>query len=448
MSHSLPDLSRALIEAATRAGADSADVLARQGTSVSIDVRGGTLEQAERSEGFEIGLRVLIGKRQACVSGSDARREGLAMMAERAVAMAREAPEDPWIGLAERDQLSARRDAEGLEMVDPAGEPSPEALKEAAIRTEAAALSQAGISQVSTASAAYGESEVFMAATNGFEGGYRRSSHSLACVAIAGTGAAMERDHDSDFRIFASDMRSPEEIGERAALRALERQGASAPKTGSYPVLFDERISGSLIGHLLSAANGMAVARGSSFLRNSLGQQVLPAGLSLTEDPLRPRATSSRPFDAEGLQTGPRDIIRDGVLTGWTVDLATARKLGVDPTANAARGLTSPPSPSNWNIELTPGTATRDELIAQMGTGLLVTSMIGSTINPDTGDYSRGASGFWIENGQIARAVNECTIAGNLREMLSRILPANDARPWASMRVPSLLVEGMTLAGS
>lgn len=448
MSHSLPDLSQALLQAATRAGADSADVLARQGTSVSIDVRGGTLEQAERSEGFEIGLRVLIGKRQACVSGSDARGEGLAMMAERAVAMAREAPEDQWIGLAEPEQLATRRDAAGLEMYDPAGEPSPEAMKEAAIRTEEVALAQKGISQVSTASAAYGESEVYLAASNGFEGGYRRSSHSLACVAIAGTGAAMERDHDSDFRIFASDMRSAEEIGERAARRAVERMGATAPKTGTYPVLFDERVAASLIGHLLSAANGMAVARGSSFLRNALGETVLPEGLSLTEDPLRPRGTSSRPFDAEGLQTAPRDIVRDGVLTGWTVDLATARKLGVSPSANAARGLTSPPSPTNWNIELTPGSASQAELISQMGTGLLVTSMIGSTINPDTGDYSRGASGFWIENGQIARPVNECTIAGNLRDMLGRIIPANDARPWASMRVPSLLVEGMTLAGN
>ena len=446
--HDLKDLSRVLLDAARAAGATDADVIARQGTSVSIDVRGGKLEQAERAEGFEIGLRVLVGKRQACVSGSDARGEGLAMMAERAVAMAKEAPEDPWIGLAEPGQLSTRRDATGLEMVDPEGEPAPEAMKEAAMRAEAAALAVAGISQVSTASAAFGASDVWMAASNGFEGGYARSSHSLSCVAIAGTGEAMERDHDGDFRVYAADMRTPEDIGARAAERALARQGASAPKTGSYPVLYDERVASSLIGHLLSAANGAAVARGSSFLRKALGEVVLPEGLSLTEDPLRPRGPSSRPFDAEGLTVAPRDIIRDGVLTGFTVDLATARKLGVAPTGNAARGLSSPPSPATWNIELTPGETDREGLMAQMGTGLLVTSLIGATINPDTGDYSRGASGFWVENGQIVRAVNECTIAGNLRDMLARILPANDARPWAGARVPSLLVEGMTLAGS
>ncbi|PJE31147.1 peptidase PmbA [Pseudooceanicola marinus] len=444
----LTALSHALLDAARKAGADDADVVARQGTSVSIDIRGGALEQAERAEGFEIGLRVLLGKRQACVSGSDARREGLEMMAERAVAMAREAPEDPWIGLAEPGQLSARRDAEGLEMYDPAGEPDPEALKEAAVRAEAAALAVEGISQVSTASAAYGESDIRMLASNGFEGGYRRSSHSLACVAIAGEGERMERDHDSDGRIFAADMRDAEEIGRRAAERALARQGARAPKTGAYPVLYDERVAASLIGHLIGAVNGQAVARGSSFLRDALGEAVLPDALSLTEDPLRPRGGQSRPFDAEGLAVAPRDIIHQGMLTGFTVDLATARKLGVAPTGNAARGLSAPPSPSTWNLELTPGAQTREELIAEMGTGLLVTSLIGSTINPNTGDYSRGAAGFWIENGEIRHPVHECTIAGNLRDMLRALRPANDARPWASLRVPSLLVEGMTLAGS
>ncbi|MDP5346890.1 MAG: TldD/PmbA family protein, partial [Paracoccaceae bacterium] len=248
-------------------------------------------------------------------------------------------------------------------------------------------------------------------------------------------------------RIFQADLRSPEDIGQSAGRRAVERQGARKPKTGTYPVLFDERISSSLIGHLLAASNGSAIARGSSWLLGALGQPVLPDHLSLIEDPLRPRATASRPFDAEGLPTQRRAIVQDGILTGWTLDLATARKLGMQSTANAARGASAPPSPSNWNVALTQGSASRDDLIRDMGTGLLVTSMIGSTINPNTGDYSRGASGLWIENGQIAYPVNECTIAGNLRDMLRRIIPANDARLHLSRVVPSLLVEGMTLAG-
>jgi PmbA protein len=257
----------------------------------------------------------------------------------------------------------------------------------------------------------------------------------------------MERDHDSDSRIFRVDLRDAGDIGRIAGIRAVERAGARKPATGTWPVLFDERISGSLIGHLLSACNGAAVARGASWLRDSLGEKVLPDHLSLIEDPHRPRVSGSRPFDGEGLPTARRAIIEDGRLTSWTLDLASARKLGMTPTGNAARGLSSPPSPVNWNIALTQGEQSRDDLIAGMGTGLLVTSMIGSTINPTTGDYSRGASGFWIENGEIAYPVNECTIAGNLRDMLARIVPANDARTWLSRVVPSILIEGMTLAG-
>jgi PmbA protein len=242
-------------------------------------------------------------------------------------------------------------------------------------------------------------------------------------------------------------MPPPEETGALAAERALARAGARKPATGTYNVLFDERIAQSLIGHLLSAVNGASIARGSSWLRDALGQQVLPRGVSVIEEPHRARISGSRPFDAEGLPTQRRAIVENGILTGWTLDLATGRKLGMASTANAARGTTSPPSPATSNIDLTPGTATRKQLIGQMGTGLLVTSMIGSTINPTTGDYSRGASGFWVEDGEIAYPVNECTIAGNLRTMLLSMIAANDARPHLSTRVPSLLVEGMTLAG-
>jgi len=446
MAHDLPALADQLLAAARAAGAESADVVAIGGTSLSIDVRGGRLEEAQRAEGLDLGLRVLIGRRQACVSASDTAPYVLAQMAERAVAMAREAPEDPFIGLAEAGQLSKVRDAEGLELSDPGPEPEPDALENAAREAEAAALAVEGVTQVQS-SAAYGRRRIHLAASNGFSGGYDRTDRSLSCMAIAGEGLKMERDYDYDSRIFAEDLRGAVEIGSRAGARAVERMGARRPKTGAYPVLFDERISSSLIGHLVSASNGAMIARGSSWLRDRLGEQVLPEGLSLVEDPHRPRVPGSRPFDAEGLPTERRALVDGGVLTGWTLDLATARKLGMESTANASRGPSGPPSPSVSNLALTQGEASREDLMREMGSGLLVTSMIGSTINPNTGDYSRGASGFWVENGEIAYPVNEITVAGNLREFLRRMTPANDARTHLGRVVPSLLVEGLTLAG-
>jgi PmbA protein len=267
-------------------------------------------------------------------------------------------------------------------------------------------------------------------------------------VAITGDGTGMERDWSSESRIFAADLPDAEAIGREAGERAAARAGARKPPSGAFPVIYDERISGSLIAHLSSAINGTAIARGASWLRDAMGQPVLPAGLDLIEDPLRPRISGSRPFDAEGLATARRALVRGGVLQGWVLDLATARKLGLESTANAARGPAAPPSPSLSNVELTQGTHSRDDLLREMGTGLLVTSLIGATINPTTGDYSRGASGFWVEGGEIRYPVNECTIAGNLREMLMRLTPANDARRHLSSVVPSLLVEGLTLAGA
>ncbi|WP_341212560.1 TldD/PmbA family protein [uncultured Limimaricola sp.] len=447
MTVSLADLTDRMLTAARRAGADAADAVAVDGTAVSIDVRDGRLEQAERSEGVDIGLRVLMGRRQAVVSSSDARDATIETMAQRAVAMAREAPEDPHAGLADPSQLARDTDSSRLEMYDPSPEPDPSVLEEDARRVEAAARGVDGVSQVQGATAGYGHRRIHMAASNGFSGGYERSDRAISCVAVSGTGTGMERDWDGDSRIFQADLKSPEEIGRLAGERAVARQNPRRPRTGKYPVLFDERISSSLIGHLLAASNGAAIARGSSWLLGRDGSQVLPEGMSLIEEPHRPRASGSRLFDGEGLPTAERALVEDGVLTGWVLDLATARKLGLESTGNAARGTSAPPSPSVTNLRLTQGTASREDLIAQMGTGLLVTSMIGSTINPNTGDYSRGASGFWVENGEILHPVNECTIAGNLRDMLLALVPANDARTHLSRIVPSLLVDGMTLAG-
>ena len=446
--HSLEDLSTALLKAAKDAGADAADTLAIEGTSLAIDVRGGALEQAERSEGIDLGLRVFVGHRQACVSASNTSERTIAEMAERAIAMAKEAPEDPHAGLAKPDQLAQAFDISVLELTDPRDEPTAADLQDAANRAEAAALAIKGVTQAQGASAGYSHRRMHLAASNGFSAGYTRTDHSLSCVAISGEGLKMEREYDGDHRIFREDMRSAEDIGTRAGERAVARAGAKKPPTGAFPVVYDERISSSLIGHLMSAMSGSAITRGTSWLRESMGTQVLPEALSVIENPHRPRATGTRPFDAEGLPTQTRAFVQDGKLTSWILDLATARKLGLASTGNAQRGTSAPPSPGLTNLALTQGVQSKDQILAEMGTGLLVTGMIGSSINPNTGDYSRGASGFWVENGDIAYPVNECTLAGNLRDMLMNIAPANDARLHLSRVVPSLRVEGLTLAGA
>ncbi len=447
MSTDLPTLADRVLEAARRAGAGDADAIVTDGAWLSIDVLDGKLEQAERAEGIEVGLRVILGRRQACVSGSDISDATVEEMAERAVAMAREAPEDPTVGLADAAEIATSWDIEGLELADSAPEPDPQTLQDDAVRAEDAARLVAGVSQVQSASAAYGRRRIHLAATNGFSGGYERTDRALSCVAISGDGAGMERDYHGEQRVFQSDLPAPEAIGQLAGERAVARIGARKPPTGAYPVIYDERVAASLVGHVLQAASGTSVARGASWLRDSMGTQVLPAGLSLREDPHRPRVSGSKPFDGEGLLTRPRDIVSDGVLQSWTLDLATARKLGLESTANAARGVSAPPSPAAHNVALTGGTASRDDLLREMGTGLLITSLIGSSVNPTTGDYSRGASGFWVENGEIAYPVNECTVAGNLRDFLRTLVPANDARRHLSRVVPSCLVDGLTIAG-
>ena len=445
---SAESISDILLSEAKKQGAEAADVLVATGMSTSVDVRMGRLELSERAEGIDVGLRVFIGQKQAIVSGSDAKMTSLSAMVERAVAMAKFAPDDPFCGLADPSQFAKEWDVEALDLKDPSAEPDAAVLQEAALAVEASAMSNTQVEQVSDAAASYTKNKVYLQTSNGFTGSYERTSHGISCVAIAGTGLGMERDYDYDGRCHRSDMRSPHEIGALAAQRAVERLNPRKPTTGSYPVLFDERIASSLIGHLLSAVNGSSVARGVSWLRDDLGKQVLPDGMSLNEEPLRARIGSSRPFDAEGLPKRDRAIVDNGILQGWTLNLASARKLAMEPTGNAARAAGSLPTPSVGNLSLTQGTATRSQLIRDMGTGLVVTSLIGSTINPNTGDYSRGASGLWVENGEVAYPVSECTIAGNLCDMLLRVIAANDARDHVSSRVPSLLIEGMHIAGN
>lgn len=448
MTVELENIAQQLLDEARKAGAESADTIVAQSSNIEVDVRNGRLENVERTEGINAGLRVLIGQRQACVSGSDLTKDSITAMAEQSVYMAKASPIDRHSGLACPDQLAKNTDTHFLELIDTSEQLSLEHLKELAAEAELAAIEVPLVSQCDSAGAGCGTKTICVAGSHGFQGSYKKSMTSVYCSAISGQESQMEVDYCSESRVFASDLPKPAEIGELAGERVAAKAGSSRPPTGSYPVLFDERCSSSLIGHILLAINGSEISRGSSWLLDAKGSLILPEGVSIIEDPLLARHHSSRPFDAEGLPTSKRHIVENGILNNWILDLATARKLGLQSTANASRGLSSPPSPAVTNIVFPDGDKSREDLIKDLGTGLIVSSLIGSTINPVTGDYSRGAYGFWVENGEVTRPVSELTIAGNLMQFLKSIIPANDSRPFKKYRVPSLLVEGLTIAGA
>ncbi|HZF75328.1 MAG TPA: TldD/PmbA family protein [Acetobacteraceae bacterium] len=435
----------ALVEAAKRAGADAADALEVRNTSLSVARRLGKIEQLERAEGFDLGLRVFVGKRQAIVSTTDADPRGFAQLAERAVAMARVVPEDPFGGLAERPDRP--RDAAALDLLD-AAEPTAEALLARAAEAEEAALAVKGITNSEGADAGFGRVEIALVASNGFAGAYARSSHSLSVTAVAGQGTGMERDYEWSSAVHLSDLDDPAAMGRRAAEKTVARLNPVRPRTARLPVVFDPRVSASMLGHLVGAINGAAVARGTSFLRDRLGQQVLAKGLTVRDDPTRRRGLRSRPFDGEGMAGEPRAIVEDGVLTTWILDWRSARQLGLASTGHASRGTGGPPGPAPTNLWLEPGSLTPQALMADIAEGLYVTDLIGMGVNGVTGDYSRGVAGFMIRNGALAEAVSEITIAGNLKEMFLNMAAANDLTFKRGSDAPTLRIEGLTLAGA
>ncbi|MEM9146467.1 MAG: metallopeptidase TldD-related protein [Pseudomonadota bacterium] len=437
----------ALLDAALAAGAHAADVLVAASTALEVGVAERALEDAERSESVDIGLRVLIGQRQACVSASERSADVLAETAARAVAVAREAPDDPHCGLAEPDALA--RDAEAaeraLDLADAAASPDPAALEALAREAEDAALAIEGVGQVEQARASWSTDRVTLAASNGLRHQTARTTWAISASAIAGEGLGRERDYAVEIRRHRSDLPAASVIGQRAGERAVAALGARRPPTGPVPVLYDERVAASLIGHLLSAINGQSVARGSSWAADLMDQAVLPAGIDVFDDPTIARGRASRAIDAEGLAARRRPLVEQGRLVSWVLDLATGRQLGLGTTGNARRGTGGPPRPGTSNIRMTLGDRDRAGLIREMGRGLLVTGLIGSSINPTTGAYSRGANGFWVEGGEITHPVNEITIAGNLQQMLTTVTAGNDADLSKGMAVPSLLVEGLTV---
>lgn len=440
------DIASMLVERAKRAGADAAEALVVEGTSLGVSWRLGKLEDVERSEGRDLGLRVFIGKRQASVSSTDLTEAALGPMIERAVAMARVAPEDPYCGLAEPHLLA--RDWPELDIDDRSAPPSAEDLAAVAAEAEEAALAVKGVTNSSGAGASYGRSGVTLVTSSGFAGAYAGTSSSFSCSVLAGEGTGMERDYDFSNARHAADLDKASDVGRRAGEKAVRRLNPRKVNSQSVPVVYDPRVSGGLIGHFAGAISGAAIARGTSFLKKAMGTDVFSKGISIVDDPHMKRGMRSKPFDGEGVKNRRTMLIEEGRLTTWLLDTATARQLGLETTGHAARGTGGPPSPSTTNLYMEAGCLNVRELIADIKQGLYVTEMIGMGVNGVTGDYSRGASGFWIENGEIAFPVSEITVAGNLKDMFLNMTPADDLEFRYGTNAPTVRVEGMTIAGT
>lgn len=438
-------LLESLLKMAKSAGAESADALIGRSISLSVGERLGNKEKLERAESKDLGLRVFVGKRQAIVSTSDFAPAALQELAERAVAMARAVPEDPYCGLADPGQLA--KDWPKLDLCDNT-EASEAQLTELVRAAEDAARSVKGVTNSEGAEAGYGRSEVALATSHGFLGAYATSHFGLSVSVLAGTGTGMERDYDYSSTVYLADLEDPVKLGQAAGNRAVKRLNPTKIKTASLPVIFDPRISNSIVSHLVGAINGAGIARGTSFLKDYLGKDVFATGIDILDDPHRARGARSRPFDGEGLPTTAKKLIDNGRLTTWLLDCRSARQLGLVSNGHAARGTSSPPSPSASNVHMAAGKVSRADLIGAIKQGFYVTELIGSGVNGVTGDYSRGAAGFWIENGEITYPVSEVTIAGNLKDMFKAVTPADDLVFKYGTNAPTLRIDGLTIAGA
>lgn len=439
------DRAQMLCAAATKAGADAADALYYCNAATSVTMRLGALEDVERSEGQDISLRVFVGQRSASVSTADMDAGELAKLVERCVAMAREAPEDSYAGLAPQELLF-KGTVPDLDL-DDASEADPAALREAARAVEDAARAVAGVTNSEGGSASHSRTHFALATSHGFAGGYGSSGHSLSASVIAGEGAAMQRDYAWHSAHHLTDLESTAAIGARAGARAVARLNPGKAPNGKLPVFLDPRVSGGIVGHLLAAIAGPAIARGTSFLLGKEDRALFDSSIVIRDEPHRPRGLRSRAFDGEGLPTAARDIVADGRITGWLLDSASARQLGLTPTGHASRGGGASGVAAS-NLHLAAGTQSPADLMADVTEGIYVTELIGHGVNPVTGDYSRGASGFLIRDGAIAEPIAEFTVAGNLIDMFAALIPANDLEFRHATNAPTLRIDGMTVASS
>ncbi|MBL4906453.1 MAG: hypothetical protein JKX94_03300 [Sneathiella sp.] len=434
-----------LIKKARAKGADAADAVRVQGTSTNVSYRLGEIEEIERSDAHDLGLRVLIGKQQAFVSSNDTKEDVLDALVERAITMAKNMPEDQYCGLADSAMLAEKYPE--LDLYDPT-EKTVEELTELAKTTEEAALGVKGITNSEGASASFGHSSIAFATSGGFAGTYSSSSHSVGISVIAGEATGMERDYDYDSQHHFGDLRDPAEIGISAGERTVKNLNPKKMPSAKVPVIFSDRVSASILGHLAGAISGASVSRGTSFLKDKMDQSIFKSGINIVDDPHRIRGAGSKPFDGEGVANDRLNFVEDGRLNCWILNTSSAKQLGLETNGRASRGTTSPPSSSTTNLYMEAGEPSLDELIKDIKSGLYITSLIGFGVNGVTGDYSRGASGFWIENGEITFAVSELTVAGNLVDMFQQLTAANDLKFKFGTNAPSLRIDGMMVAGT
>ena len=443
------DVMNILIDTALSNGATAADCVLSRSRGLSLTRRLGKDETIERYEDFDTGLRVFVGNKIASVSTNDNSEAAIRDVAKRAVDMAKIAPQDDFSLIASQETLNdfPIHNSISVDSYDEV-EPSIDIIRDRAKEVEDSALSVKGITNSDGADASWGEGETLLMTSNGFFGSSKKSNHSVSVVVIAEKDGKMERDYDYSSKVFGKDLRNSNQIGIEAAKKTLARMGATKPLTGKYPVIFDPRVSRSIAGHFASAINGSAIARKTSFLKDMLNKQIANPAINIIDDPFLKRGLGSRLFDAEGLGSRKYTLIKDGVLEQWLLDLSSAKQLNLKPSGNAKRGISGPPSPGTSNFMISPGDVTPDNLIKNVSEGFFVTDMIGSSVSMITGDYSRGASGFWIKNGELSIPITEATIAGNLKEMFMTLQPANDIDHSHSINSPTLLIEGMTIAGN
>lgn len=443
------DIMNLLIDTAVANGATSADCVLSRSRGVSITRRLGKDENIQRYEDFDTGLRVFVGNKISSVSTNENSEEAIREVAKRAVEMAKIAPEDEYSFIASKELLQKFKIQEGI-FIDSYDslEPSIDIIRDRASEVEDIALSIKGITNSDGADSSWGEGETLLMTSNGFFGSSKKSNHSVSVVVIAEKNGKMERDYDYSSKVYGEDLKKGENIGHEAAKKTLARIGAKKPNTGQYPVIFDPRVSRSIASHFASAINGSSIARKTSFLKDSLNDKIANETVTLIDDPFLKRGLGSRLFDAEGLGTSKHVLIKDGVLVNWLLDLSSSRQLNISPTANAKRGISGPPAPGITNLMLLPSEDSPESIISSISNGFYVTDIIGSSVSMVTGDYSRGASGFWIKNGELSTPITEATIAGNLKDMFMTLKPANDLDFSHSINCPTLLIEDMTIAGN
>ena len=439
-------IGESLVERGVHAGASAADALYVGERSSSVQVRLGEIEAVTRSEGEEIGLRLFVGHRSATAASSDLSDDALNVLVERCLAMAREAPEDPYAGLAP-DHLLERGDPPFIDAED-SRDPDPADLRAMALEAEDAGRAVAGVTNSGGAGASASASTIALATSGGFAGAYSSTGYGCSASLIAGEGASMQRDHGWHSARHLDDLEPAAGIGRKAGERAVARLNPTRPKPGQYPVIFDPRVSSSLLGHFAGAINGAAVARKTSFLQDRMGQMVFARGVSLIDDPLRPRGLRSRLFDAEGVRVTRQEVVADGVLGSWMADSAAARQLGIEPTGHAARGVSGAPGAGPTNFYMAAGPRSREELLASVAEAVLLVELIGQGVNSVTGDYSRGAVGFMVRGGVVAEPVAEITVASNLMEMFASLEPASDLEFRRGIDAPTILVPEMTIAAA